>query len=107
MIFALAARYEVPDASVEAQSLTRVWTAGDEYLVQARELLYLYSSPLLVLSNIDSSTISCCHALVLMAYHGAVCDHSMARLRVGNGLGWDLGLFGICGKDGTGSGSSS
>ena len=42
MMFALAARYEVPDPTVEAESLTRVWTAGDDYLVQARELLYLY-----------------------------------------------------------------
>jgi hypothetical protein len=107
MIFALAARYEVPDASVEAESLTRVWTAGDEYLVQARELLYLYSIPLLLPSNLDSSTISCCHALVLMAYHGAVCNHIMGMLIVGNGAGWDLGLFGICGKDGAGFRSSS
>jgi len=43
MMFALAARYEVPDAAVEAEALNRVWTAGDDYLVQARELLYLYS----------------------------------------------------------------
>jgi len=49
MMFALAARYEVPDASVEAEALTKLWTAGDEYLTQARELLYLYStSPLRV-----------------------------------------------------------
>jgi len=44
MMFALAARYEVPDAAVEAESLSRVWTAGDDYLLQARELLYLYSN---------------------------------------------------------------
>jgi hypothetical protein len=28
-------------------------------------------------------------------------------LIVGNGAGWDLGLFGICGKDGAGFRSSS
>jgi hypothetical protein len=44
MMFALAARYEVPDAAVEAEALAKVWTAGDEYLMQARELLYLYST---------------------------------------------------------------
>lgn len=43
MMFALAARYEVPDASVQAEALTKLWTAGDEYLIQSRELLYLYS----------------------------------------------------------------
>jgi hypothetical protein len=43
MIFALAARYEEPDPRTQAEALTRVWTAGDEYLTQARELLYLYS----------------------------------------------------------------
>ena len=43
MMFALAARYEVPDAAVEAEALNRVWTNGDDYLMQARELLYLYS----------------------------------------------------------------
>lgn len=44
MIFALASRYGVPDAAAEADALTRVWAAGDEYLTQARELLYLYST---------------------------------------------------------------
>lgn len=44
MMFALAARYENPDPAVEAESLTRVWNAGDEYLVHARKLLYLYST---------------------------------------------------------------
>jgi len=44
MMFALAARYETPGPLVEAESLTRVWNAGDEYLMQARELLYLYST---------------------------------------------------------------
>jgi hypothetical protein len=43
MMFALAARYEVSDAIAEAEALTRVWNAGEEYLMQARELLYLYS----------------------------------------------------------------
>jgi hypothetical protein len=43
MMFALAARYEVPDAAVEAEALNRMWTAGDDYLLRARELLYLYS----------------------------------------------------------------
>jgi len=46
MIFALAARYEKPDPTTEAEALNRVWTAGDEYLTQARELLYLYSIPI-------------------------------------------------------------
>jgi hypothetical protein len=78
MMFALAARYEVPDAAVEAEALAKVWTAGDEYLMQARELLYLYSkSPLQPALTLDSSTISCCHALVLMAYHGVVCNCEM------------------------------
>jgi hypothetical protein len=76
MMFALAARYEVPDAAVEAEALAKVWTAGDEYLMQARELLYLYStSSRLTFIDVDSSTISCCHALVLMAYHGVVRGH--------------------------------
>jgi len=42
-MFAIAARYEVPDPAIEAESLNRVWTAGEEYLHQARETLYHYS----------------------------------------------------------------
>jgi hypothetical protein len=81
MIFALAARYEVPDEAAEADALTRVWTSGDEYLTQARELLYLYSIATLELQLIlDSSTISCCHALILMAYHGVVFSLSHSSL---------------------------
>lgn len=51
MMFALAARYEVPDAAVEAEALNRVWTNGDDYLMQARKLLYLYSILRHVLSD--------------------------------------------------------
>jgi hypothetical protein len=42
-MFAIAARYEVPDPAIEAEALNRVWTAGEEYLHQARETLYHYS----------------------------------------------------------------
>jgi len=107
MIFALAARYEVPDASVEAEALTRVWTAGDEYLVQARELLYLYSIPFQ-----DPSDTRFLHNCLLPCFSSDGVSRSgmhlwVGMLTVGNGISWNMGLFGICCQDGTGSRSPS
>jgi hypothetical protein len=70
MMFALAARYEAPGPLVEAESLTRVWNAGDEYLMQARELLYLYST----ISYILGLTLRFVHNLVL----SCACSHGLS-----------------------------
>jgi hypothetical protein len=105
MMFALAARYETPGPLVEAESLTRVWNAGDEYLMQARELLYLYST----ISDILGLILRFVHNLVLPC----ACSHGLSWCRmplhsslfdmVGNWVGGNMGLFGLCCADGSGS----
>jgi hypothetical protein len=76
MMFALAARYEVPDAAVEAEALNRIWTAGDDYLMRARELLYLYSIFSITISltaRFINNLLLPCTSVDVVSWSGMLC----------------------------------